>query len=63
MDMASFVRSECATDAEDRQYAAWITQVNGLVGHNVNEDGQAFDLYLDGCDAEDAAAEIVANPY
>lgn len=56
----NFTLSECGTDAEDRRYSAFVSEVSSLLGRKVDENGMVFDLYMDGCDAKEAAEEIAA---
>ncbi|MDU8351081.1 hypothetical protein RYA05_04125 [Pseudomonas syringae pv. actinidiae] len=61
-NMASMAREECAESPEDLAYSAWLAKVTQILGSGtpVDPDGLAFDLYSDGCNPEDAAAEIRA---
>lgn len=57
MNMATMAREECSTTDEERAFAAWRAEVENLICCEVDED-TALDFYLDGCTAEEAAAEI-----
>lgn len=56
--MHNFVISECATYKFETEYAAWLKEVSLILGTPVDENGEAHDLWIDGCDAEDAASEL-----
>ncbi|WP_171270060.1 hypothetical protein [Aeromonas media] len=56
--MHNFVRSECATYEFEIEYATWLKDVSSKLGSSVDENGIAHDLWLDGCDADDAALEL-----
>lgn len=61
--MMNFVRSECRTYKDEIIFDNWIKALEKKLGFKVDRFGQAFDLYKDGCDLDDAAEEIKAAPY
>jgi hypothetical protein len=58
-NMATMAADECRESNQERVYGQWLKQVEKIAGHCV-DDSDAFDLYADGCNPEDAAAELNA---
>ena len=58
MSVAEFVKSECGTDPADREYAAWVNELEAMIGGSVDHDGIAFDLFIDGASPAEAADEM-----
>lgn len=44
---------------KNERYAAWLAQVNYIVGTSVDPDGYARTLYREGASPQEAAQEIV----
>lgn len=58
--MHTMLREEnTATDAEIA-FDRWFAKVQNLTGRNINES-DAWDLFADGCDIEDAVSELTAG--
>lgn len=61
--MMNFIKSECRVYKDEIIFDNWIKALEKKLGFKVNPNGQAFDLYKDGCDLDDAAEEIKFAPY
>lgn len=59
MNMYEMLREENEISREERAYKSWLDKVQKIAGRVFDEDGLAYDLYADGCDAEDAAQELI----
>ena len=61
MNMSAFTADECSTFPEEREFAHWQLAIERNLGRQLNEterNGIAHDLWGDGCDVENASAEI-----
>lgn len=60
MDMVTMARYECAVYPSEVRFAAWVKDLDALMGCPVDPNGLAYDLFADGASPEEAAAELRA---
>lgn len=61
MNMQAMAQSEFATLPEEIEFENWVARVEGFLSRGIKDlekNGIAHDLYVDGCSPEDAAEEI-----
>lgn len=63
-NMATMAADESRTNNSERAYFKFLMQVGDLMGKFIDlgtqEESDAFDLYSDGCSAQEAADEMKA---
>ena len=58
--MATMAWTETFVSKRERIYAAWLEKVESILGSKPNESS-AYDLFVDGCASDEAAAELLAT--